>query len=89
MADYPSSIPPMKAEVLEVKGKCNAGHKKGDTLTIGCYDSGGLCGFFYHDIFPSLSVMQFGGKYPWSSQDELTLECPDRENAVTIRITRE
>ena len=36
MADYPSSISPMKAEVLEVKGECSAGHKKGDTLTIGC-----------------------------------------------------
>jgi len=89
MADYPPEIPPLKAEVVDVKGECSSGHKKGDTLTIGCYDSGGLCGFFYHDIFPSLNVMQFGGKYPWSSGGELVLECPDRENAVTIKITRE
>jgi uncharacterized repeat protein (TIGR04076 family) len=87
MAEYPESIKPLKAEVIDVKGDCSAGHKKGDTFSIGCYDSGGLCGFFYHDIFPSLSVMQFGGKYPWSSKDELTLECPDRHNAVTVKIS--
>ena len=88
MANHPSSIFPLKAEVLSVKGECSAGHKKGDTLSLGCYDSGGLCGFFYHDIFPSLSVMQFGGKYPWASQDELIVECSDRTNAVTLKITR-
>lgn len=89
MAIYPSSIKPLKAEVLDVKDECSAGHRKGDTFSIGCYDSGGLCGFFYHDIFPNLSVMQFGGKYPWASQDELILECPDRQNAVTLKITKD
>ncbi len=88
MAIHPESIPPLRAEVIEVKGECSAGHRKGDTFRIGCYDSGGLCGFFYHDIFPSLSVMQFGGKYPWSPADQLTLECPDRQNAVTVKITK-
>lgn len=76
------------AEVLEVKGECSAGHRKGDAFELNCYDSGGLCGFFYHDIFPSLSVMQFGGKYPWASQDELVLECPDKQNAVTLKVKR-
>lgn len=88
MASHPSDIEPLVAEVLDLKGECNAGHKVGDTFPIGCWDSGGLCGFFYHDIFPSLSVMQFGGKYPWSAADELTLECPDRANAVTLRISK-
>ena len=59
MAIYPSSIKPLKAEVLDVKGECSAGHRKGDTFSIGCYDSGGLCGFFYHEIFANLSVMQW------------------------------
>ncbi len=88
MAKNPADIRPMKAEVLEVKGECSAGHRKGETFSISCYDSGGLCGFFYHDIFPSLSVMQYGGKYPWAPEGELTLECPDRYNAVTLKITK-
>lgn len=88
MAVQPEGMKHLEAEILSVKGSCGAGHKKGDTLKIGCWDNGGLCGFFYHDIFPNLNVMQFGGKYPWGSEDEMTLECPDRQNAVTIRIRR-
>ena len=38
--------------------------------------------------FPTLSVMQFNGSYPWGSAEELTLECPDRDNAVIIRLKR-
>lgn len=88
MAEGTSSMNPFIAEVVAVKGTCSAGHSKGDRFVIGCYDTGGLCGFFYHDIFPTLSVMQFGGRYPWSSGDETVLECPDRENAVTLKISR-
>ena len=74
MALNPSFIKPLKAEIIDVKGTCNAGHRSGDAFSISCYDSGGLCGFFYHDLFPSLSVMQFGGKFPWSPAGELTVE---------------
>ncbi len=85
MASNPNGITTLKAEVISVEGHCSAGHRKGDILNVSCYDSGGLCGFFYHDIFPSISVMQFGGRYPWG--DELVLECPDRKNAVRIRLS--
>ncbi len=88
MAVQPMGVEPMNAEIISVKGKCSAGHKVGETFKIGCWDTGGLCGFFYHDIFPNLNVMQFGGAYPWSSGDELVLECPDRGNAVTMKIKR-
>ena len=88
MADQPEDIKPLDAEIIGVKGDCSAGHKVGDKFQIGCWDTGGLCGFFYHDIFPTLSVMQFGGNYPWGSADEVTWECPDRDNAVTIRLRR-
>ena len=88
MAKNPSFIQPFHAEVLETKGDCSAGHRKGDTLTLSCYDSGGLCGFFYHDIFPSLNVLQFGGKFPWADQNELILECPDRQNTVVLKIAK-
>lgn len=86
MAVTPEGMKILTAEVVAVKGECGAGHKTGDRIRMSCWDTGGLCGFFFHDIFPSLSVMQFDGKYPWSDARELTLECPDRENAVTIKI---
>jgi hypothetical protein len=40
------------ATVKSVKGKCSWGHEEGDTFSINCQDTAGLCGFFYHDIFP-------------------------------------
>ena len=89
MATTPEGITPLKAEILSVKGQCGAGHKVGESFQISCWDTGGLCGFFFHDIFPSLNVMQFGGRYPWGSADEMVLECPDRENAVTVRIRKD
>ena len=88
MAKQPPDMKALEAEIISVKGECGAGHQVGDRFKIGCWDTGGLCGFFYHDIFPSLSIMQFGGKYPWSSAEELILECPDRGNAVTLRIRK-
>lgn len=88
MAIQPDSMNYLEAEIIDVKGECSAGHRVGEKLKIGCWDTGGLCGFFYHDIFPSLSVMQFGGTYPWSPSNELILECPDRQNAVKIKIRK-
>ena len=87
MAAQPEEFPAMAAEIISVDGECGAGHKAGDMFPLGCWDSGGLCGFFYHDIFPGLSVMQFGGKYPWSSAEEMVFTCPDR-NIVTMKVVK-
>jgi uncharacterized repeat protein (TIGR04076 family) len=76
------------ATVTGLKGTCNVNHTMGQQFELNCYDSGGLCGFFYHDIFPYLSVMQFGGKYPWWDKDMIEVECPDRYNTVSLKIER-
>ena len=77
--------------IKEVKGVCTAGHKKGDKIEISGYDSGGLCGFFYHDIFPYIIMLQFGGGFPaeWGGEpDVIELGCLDKINAVKIELTR-
>ena len=76
------------ATITDVKGTCNAGHKKGDTFEISCHNPGDLCGFFYHDIFPSLSAFQFGGDLPWWEGDTIQLECADKYNLVTLKLER-
>ena len=88
MAETPHGFKFFQAEVIALKGECEAGHVKGQKIKLSCWDSGGLCGFFYHDIFPSLQTMQFGANLPWSPDGVLTLECPDRHNAVTIELSR-
>lgn len=77
--------------IKEVKGNCNAGHKVGDKLELSGHNTAGLCGFFYHDIFPYIIMLQFGGGYPkaWTpDQDVVVLECMDRHNAVKIELKR-
>ncbi|MFX0047924.1 MAG: TIGR04076 family protein [Candidatus Hermodarchaeota archaeon] len=75
--------------IKDVKGHCNANHKKGDNFDLSGHSASGLCGFFYHDIFPSILTLQFGGTFPWSQDpDVVELECPDRYNIVKIELKR-
>ncbi len=75
-------------EIVSIKGTCGWGHKVGDKFEISCHNTAGLCGFFYHDVFPALQMLQFGGSTPWGNKDIQEVECPDRTNAVKIRLTR-
>lgn len=88
MAHDPQFGYKITATVLSVKGECDACHKEGENFEISCFDSGGLCGWFYHDIFPSLQTFQFGGSLPWWKGDSIELGCPDPKNLVSIQLKR-
>ncbi|MEJ2097369.1 MAG: TIGR04076 family protein [Deltaproteobacteria bacterium] len=88
MAKDPGIGYKVTATVIESKGTCSAGHAVGETFEISCHNPGGMCGFFYYSIFPSLSTFQFGGSYPWWEGDEIELACPDLDNLVTIKLKR-
>ena len=76
--------------VKSVKGTCSWGHKVGDRIELSGHNAGGLCGFFYHDIFPYIIMLQFGGSFPedWGDPDVVNLECMDRAIAVAIELQR-
>lgn len=76
------------ATIAGIKGTCNADHKIGEQFEISIHNTGGLCGSFYHNIFPSLQTFQFGGNMPWWQGDTIELCCPDPLNQVTIRLER-
>jgi uncharacterized repeat protein (TIGR04076 family) len=88
---YPQVGHKVTAIIRGVKGTCSMGHKVGDEFEISAYNTAGLCGFFYHDIFPYIVMLQFGGAFPpqWGGGDVVQLECMDRYNAVTIELRRE
>ena len=88
MANDPGIGYRIVATVIEVGGHCGAGHKEGDTFEISCHNPAGLCGFFYHDIFPTLQTLQFGGKMPWWQEDSLIVGCPDTANQVKLKLER-
>ena len=89
MATDPGIGKKVVAKIISIKGECGAGHQVGDTFEISCHNPGGLCGFFYHDIFPSLSTFQFGGSLPWWEGDTIQLQCPDSYNLVIMELRRE
>jgi uncharacterized repeat protein (TIGR04076 family) len=80
----------VEGEILAVKGNCSWGHKVGDIFDLSGHNTAGLCGFFYHDIFPYIIMLQFGGGFPkeWGSPDVVELECMDRTNLVKIKLRR-
>lgn len=88
MAKDPGIGNKIMATVTGLKGTCNAGHFVGEKFELSCHNPGGLCGFFYHDLFATLSVMQFGGNYPWGDSNSLEMECPDRYNLLTLRLEK-
>lgn len=76
------------ATITGTQGTCHAGHQEGESFEISCHSPGGLCGFFYHDIFPSLQTFQFGGNLPWWQGDSIQLQCPDTGNPVFMKLER-
>ncbi|MBI4216007.1 MAG: TIGR04076 family protein [Chloroflexi bacterium] len=80
---------PVEGTITKVKGKCSWGHKVGDKLNLSVHDTAGLCGMFYHDLYPYITMLQLGGNYPWGKDPGVVaLECMDRWNAVEITLRR-
>ncbi len=89
MAQNPPEFATFSAEIISAKDHpCRAGHKLGDKFTFSCWDSGGLCGFFYHNVFPLLATFTFGDGPPWAAEGELMSVCPDPRVDVTLKITK-
>ncbi|TET40092.1 MAG: TIGR04076 family protein [Dehalococcoidia bacterium] len=73
-----------------IKGSCGAGLKVGDTFELSGHNTAGLCGFFYHGIFPYLILLQLGGGLPpeYGDPDVWEIDCVDKLNLVTIELQR-
>lgn len=76
--------------IKSVKGHCHTGHTVGQQIEVSGHNPGGLCGFFYHDAFPYIIMLQFGGGFPeaWGGPDIVELECMDKTNAVKMELRR-
>ena len=81
--------------IIEIKGKCIAGHKVGEKIDLTLIGEHGvkrglnLCPFFLDVLLPYLYTMQFGGEFPWEEKPNIfTMVCPDLKNAVKIKIER-
>ena len=84
MAKEPAYI----AEITSIAKSCSAGHKVGDRFEINTHKTGGICGYCYHDLFPTLMTCCYGGRIPWVDPEEFNYDCPDRWNDVKFRVYR-
>ncbi len=80
--------PVYEARVVSIEKSCSAGHEVGDAFEINTHKTGGLCGYCYHDLFPTLMCICMDGKIPWQDSEEFKYECPDRYNLVTFEVKR-
>jgi hypothetical protein len=52
------------ADGIFVKEACIAGHKAEDKTELSGSNSVNICGFFYHQFFHYVIMLQFGGGFP-------------------------
>ncbi len=77
------------ASVISQKGHCALNHKVGDEFRIGDKTPAGMCPWAFYALFPFISVLQFGGSFPWEEdRDKTTVACPDPANPVVFELKR-
>jgi uncharacterized repeat protein (TIGR04076 family) len=77
------------ARIVSQNGTCAADHKVGDEFIIGATTPIGMCSWAFYSLFPFVSVLQFGGSFPWEdSVDKSIAVCPDPINPVVFELRR-
>jgi len=67
--------------------KCPVNHKVGDTFEISVTETGSLCGWLYHDLFPHLLIFQHGRNLWWKGDTIEEYRCPDHR-VTKIKLER-
>lgn len=79
----------LTARVISQTGHCALTHKVGDEFRIGEKTPAGMCSWAFYALFPFISVLQFGGSFPWEEdRDKTTVACPDPANPVVFELKR-
>jgi len=86
---YPKLGEKVVAKVVDMKGNCTIGMQKGDEFELSIHKCGDFCGYFYHNIFNWISLLQLGGNSPFGDDpNTIVWECPNAQNRVKIELTR-
>lgn len=81
----------LEIEVVDVKGECSAGYRKGDKFYVedpNIISSSPICIYAISALIPYLTAKYRDvSEDDWINHVEL-LECPDPENTVMFRVRR-
>lgn len=75
--------------ITSKRGLCRFGHEVGQTFELSGRQTGGICGYLYHTIFPFILVIQCGGVWHEGEEELPEFECPDVAAGVRIKLRRE
>ncbi|MBD3404160.1 TIGR04076 family protein [candidate division GN15 bacterium] len=79
----------IKITLISQLKKCPAGHKVGDTWTVGRYTPEGMCLGAFSSLLPYITTLRYGGSFPWEKDpDKATFCCPDAEVVNAFRLER-
>ncbi len=82
--------PNIKITVTEIRGRgtCDAGIKVGDSWLVDEFNAP-FCAWAYNAIFPFVTGMMYGAKFPWEKDSKVAFACcPDPHNSVVFKIER-
>ena len=48
----------------------------------------GFCGWAWHDIYKDMSVIKYGGNFPWVKEGEMITCCTDGIRPVSFKMKR-
>ena len=74
------------ATVLEAE-ECTIGIETGDEFELSTHKCGDFCGYFYHDLYAWLGILQFGGAVDPEDPDVQYWQCPNN-GRVKIELRR-
>lgn len=77
----------VEVTVVSQEGRCDHGHKVGDTWVCGALTPTGMCAAAYAAIYPTVRALAAGGSFPWAAEDgSLEMACPDGKNPLILRL---
>ena len=77
------------AQVVKQEGTCECEHRVTDEFAVGDLTPAGMCSFAFYAMFPFVSVLQFGGSFPWEKDPgKTTVACPDPADPVVFELRR-
>jgi uncharacterized repeat protein (TIGR04076 family) len=80
----------IRVREIQGGGSCSFGIRPGDSWVVSGEETPPeFCAWALQAIFPFLTVLRFGGEFPWEEdKDTAVVCCPDPHNSVVFELRR-
>ncbi len=78
----------VRITLLSQLKQCPNGHAVGDSWVVEGKTPGGMCMSAFQSLAPFLMALRYGASFPWTSDGEVTVCCPDPEVVNVFRLER-